>query len=260
MTSVNNDTYYNGLGDLTGANQKSVRKVSSSASGDKVVSEGDTSLFSSTESMGKNDFLNLLVTQLKYQDPLEPTADTEFVAQLAQFSQLENSQNMSSGMEKLSESMSDFMSLQTLNSQSMTNASATPLIGKKVRVSESTLDHTAKATQTFQVNLYEGNKQGTLVIRDEKDTIVAEIALQNENSKGGDLTVTWDGTAANGDILPAGRYSMEVQAQDGTSSAGYVYMEGTVSAVSFGANCANLTIGDKKYGLKNLVNVENAES
>lgn len=41
------------------------------------------------QDLGKNDFLNILVAQMKYQDPMEPTSDTAFVAQLAQFSQLE---------------------------------------------------------------------------------------------------------------------------------------------------------------------------
>ena len=50
-------------------------------------------------SMSKDDFLQLLVAQMKYQDPLEPTSNTEYVAQYAQFSQVEQMQNMSQSMD-----------------------------------------------------------------------------------------------------------------------------------------------------------------
>lgn len=49
---------------------------------------------SGTSSLDKDSFLNLLVTQMKYQDPLNPNTDTQFVAQLATFSQLEQMQNL----------------------------------------------------------------------------------------------------------------------------------------------------------------------
>lgn len=49
--------------------------------------------------MDKEAFLNLLVAQMKYQDPLEPTSNTEFVSQYAQFSALEQMQNMSATLE-----------------------------------------------------------------------------------------------------------------------------------------------------------------
>lgn len=57
----------------------------------------------STSSLGKDEFLSLLVTQMQYQDPLEPSTDTEFIAQMAQFSSLEQMQN-------LNESFSQFQS------------------------------------------------------------------------------------------------------------------------------------------------------
>jgi hypothetical protein len=50
-------------------------------------------------SLGKSEFLKMLVAQLQYQDPLEPTTDSEFAAQLAQFSSLEQMQNLNATME-----------------------------------------------------------------------------------------------------------------------------------------------------------------
>ena len=54
---------------------------------------------SSTDGMDKDSFLQLLVAQMKYQDPLEPTSNTEYISQYAQFSQVEQMQNMSGSME-----------------------------------------------------------------------------------------------------------------------------------------------------------------
>ena len=53
----------------------------------------------SSSGMDKEAFLQLLVAQMKYQDPLEPTSNTEYIAQYAQFSQVEQMQNMSNSMD-----------------------------------------------------------------------------------------------------------------------------------------------------------------
>lgn len=54
----------------------------------------------SNSSLDKQAFLQLLVAQMKYQDPLEPTSNTEYIAQLATFSQLEATQNLQSSYEQ----------------------------------------------------------------------------------------------------------------------------------------------------------------
>ncbi|QNU68391.1 flagellar hook capping protein [Ruminiclostridium herbifermentans] len=88
--------------------------------------------------LGKDDFLNLLVTQLRYQDPLEPTDDKEFIAQMAQFSSLEQMQNMN---------------------KVLTNSQAFSLIGKYVTANttdESTLEVKTILGQVSTVKMMNG--------------------------------------------------------------------------------------------------------
>lgn len=72
----------------------------SAISGDTRTSE-PTALPSRTDTLGRDAFLQLLTTQLAHQDPLEPQADGEFIAQLAQFSSLEQLTEMRSTLDAI---------------------------------------------------------------------------------------------------------------------------------------------------------------
>ena len=77
----------------------------------------------SNDSMDKEAFLQLLVAQMKYQDPLEPTSNTEYISQYAQFSQVEQMQNMSASMDlqRASSLVGKEVYVKTTNSQGVTN-------------------------------------------------------------------------------------------------------------------------------------------
>ena len=83
-----------------------------------------------SQSLGRDDFLKLLVTQLSYQDPTAPMEDKEFIAQMAQFSSLEQMTNMASDFSKLAEII--------------TGSEATSAIGKSVEIMEG--DNTVQGT------------------------------------------------------------------------------------------------------------------
>ncbi|MDP7421258.1 MAG: flagellar hook capping FlgD N-terminal domain-containing protein [bacterium] len=85
--------------------------------------ETPTDLFSSgiDNSMGKDDFLHLLITELRYQDPLEPMDNQDFIAQMAQFSSLEQMTNVNTNLQLLMEAQ-----------QAATTASAISMLGKQV--------------------------------------------------------------------------------------------------------------------------------
>ncbi|GHV14159.1 basal-body rod modification protein FlgD [Fibrobacterales bacterium] len=258
MSTVSSD-YYTSLADLQNGKDTSHRKVSSGVNGDTVTNAGDTSVFAKAtdSSMGKDQFLNLLVAQLKYQDPLSPAEDTQFVAQLAQFSQLEFTQNSSSAISALAANMQAFMDMQTLQAQSFTNASATPLLGKEVRVMEASFTHTG-GERELNIFLNDGQRQGTVVIKDADGNTIAELDAVAESSKGGDVKITWDGiNKETGKQYLGGKYTIEVQKIDGSEAAGYAYQEGTVSGVDFSGGGASVSVNGNRYGLGYLVSVKN---
>ena len=119
-----------------------------------VETASQTSVKKSTKSsnngMDKEAFLQLLVAQMKYQDPLEPTSNTEYISQYAQFSQVEQMQNMSSSMD-----------LQRASS----------LVGKEVYIKTTTSSGDTKLVQgRVDYVSYENNK-AYLYINEQKYSI-----------------------------------------------------------------------------------------
>ncbi|MDR3600689.1 MAG: flagellar hook capping FlgD N-terminal domain-containing protein [Desulfosporosinus sp.] len=90
-----------------------------------TTSGTQTTSTDSNSSLGKDDFLKLLVTQMQNQDPMNPTDDTQSIAEMAQFSSLEQMTNISTSIDTLNTNMTNF-----LQQSSLSQGAA--LIGKTV--------------------------------------------------------------------------------------------------------------------------------
>lgn len=178
----------------------------------------------STEDLGKSDFLALFTAQLKNQNPLDPVKNEAFVAQLAQFSQLEALTNMQGTMEKFVTSMSAEKML-----------GSTSLIGRKVSMADTPAELAQGGSIDANIELPQGASGVTLSIRDANGNLVQELIGGPQMPGQADLT--WDGKDAMGNPAPAGLYALTAQAVvNGKNSKVTVNTLATVKSVATAAD------------------------
>lgn len=234
---------------LMGVDQSGPRTVTTQG----VENEGDTSLFGGEEELGKEDFLNLLVTQLKYQDPLSPSNDQEFVAQLAQFSSLESSQNVESNIESLADSMKAFSESQASISGSLNNSSATSLLGKTARVAAPVEYFDGAQQVDLQASVEDNGAAYLQVINAEGEQVYLK-PLGNEST--GDYDVSWNGeTMTEGVLATSGDYGFKITDITGKQEKGFLFEEAPVQGITYGSTGAEIKINGNTYGLGQIKQV-----
>lgn len=154
----------------------------------------------SNQVLGKEDFLQLLVAQLQNQDPLNPADATEFTAQLAQFSSLEQMFNMNESLESLGSLSGD-----------MERLSALGLIGKQV-IAETDIVKFQGAPLEIGYTLPASAADAQVHILDTSNNTVATLAAPSKLA--GEHFLSWDGTSKTGTIVPNGTYRFVVNALD----------------------------------------------
>lgn len=143
--------------------------------------------------LGKNEFMDLMIAQLKNQNPLEPQDNGEFISQLAQFSSLEEMQGLSQSVDDVA---SQFRSTQALQASAMVGR--TVLAPSEVGI----LGAEGEITGTVEVPASTGGLR--ISIESQNGERVRQIDMGA--SQAGVASFKWDGTDGNGNALPPGPY------------------------------------------------------
>lgn len=156
-------------------------------------------------SLGKNDFMKLLLAQMQHQDPLNPTDNTQFVAQLAQFSSLEQVTQMNLNLEKNLEN-------NTLIAEAVNNAMMINYFGKSVSAESDAFVFDGENPVELNFSLDTAISSGKLEILNKNGVVVHTITLGEMD--GGLNAVEWDGITNLSLKAAEGEYSYRIDAYD----------------------------------------------
>ncbi|MEG8945594.1 flagellar hook assembly protein FlgD [Rosettibacter firmus] len=201
--------------------------------------------------LGKDDFLKLMITQLKNQDPLNPMDGTEYAAQLAQFSSLEQITNLN---EYLKQSIdANYMLTQSINNTMLAN-----LIGKEVKVNSNEIKVNGQENFTIGYELPDGVRNVKVNIYNEYGTLIKSIEAPNTK---GSNKLLWDLNDNNGEKVANGNYKFEVIATDFSEKAVSVtsYVTGLIDGVKYTEDGTMLLINGVQYSAGDILEIINKQ-
>jgi len=177
-----------------------------------------------TSTLGQNDFLKLMTTQLMNQDPLQPMENGDFLAQMAQFSTVNGITEMNASVQSMSESFT---------SQRLMQAGS--LINKSALVEGNFADLTSEKGLRGAFVLERATDGTQVVIRNLQGEVVHTESLGIKFS--GTHEYSWDGLMDNGAQAPTGQYLVQVNAlENGEMYEPTNLVYSNINAISTGAS------------------------
>lgn len=175
---------------------------------------------SNGQTLGKDAFLQLLVTQMQHQNPLDPQDNGEFVAQLAQFSSLEGITSLNDSVNAITAAMGSSQALQ-----------ASSLVGRSVvaQTDKAVVDTTKSFTGTVVVPQSLSNATVTVTDKDGKTIKTIQMGEQ----AAGKADFIWDGTNDAGEKVDPGAYTFTAKTTvEGQALQMYTLLPATVTSVT----------------------------
>ncbi len=196
--------------------------------------------------MNKDDFLKLFIAQLQHQDPLKPQDPNEFLSQLAQLTQVEQSYNSNTALQNLLTAQNDSMTMTSVS-----------FIGKTIKAPGNAAVFDGTNPSQLQFSFSVPTVSATLTISDAAGNPVRTVPLGATGS--GDGSSVWDGRDAAGVLLPAGAYSFSVvgaPAGGGAAVSATTYTTGRVDGVTISNGRPHLAIGPASVALTDVISIK----
>ena len=193
--------------------------------------------------LGQAEFLKLLTTQLQHQDPTAPTDNKEFIAQMAQFSSVDSLQSLERKFDNLSTALTSNQALQ-----------ASTMVGREVIV-PGNMSYNAGNGIGGRINLPGSATNIKVDVMDERGQLIKTVHVGDKS--GDNTSFYWDGTDANGNPVPEGRYQVQAygdvhgQTQQMTTS-----VVALVESVNFGKAGQGIMLNLFELGTISLTDVE----
>lgn len=170
--------------------------------------------------LGQNEFMELMIAQLNNQNPLEPQDNGEFIAQLAQFSSLEEMQKVSTSVNDLT---TQYRSTQALQASAM--------VGRSVLVNASSGPNNIDGTMSGVVDLPASTSNLNISILNSTGELVQTIPMGQQFA--GQVAFQWDGKNAQGEMMPIDQYTIKAEASyNGATEQLQTLLSSNVDSVS----------------------------
>jgi flagellar basal-body rod modification protein FlgD len=193
------------------------------------------------QSLGQDEFLKLMTTQMTHQDPTKPMDNAQFLSQMAQFGTVSGIQDLQQSFKDFSTSISSDQALQ-----------AASLVGRTVSIStnEAPLSLAGKVNGSF--NLPENSSSVNIKIIDpSSDTVIATQRLGEKSA--GSVDFEWDGYKDNKNPAPPGVYKVQVEATlNGVNTILQPNIQARVDSVSMANDSHGLQVNLNGFGLVNF--------
>jgi flagellar basal-body rod modification protein FlgD len=194
------------------------------------------------DKMDKDGFMKLMLAQMKHQDPSNPMQSHELAAQLAQFSSVEQLQNINTTLTDMKAGQKPTESFQALNfiGKAVSGDSA-----KYVRIK-------GDKDYDFSFNLPDNAKEAVVRIRNGQGETIRTVNMKD--LKKGSNNFNWNGQDERGQVAPAGEYSFFVDATSaqGTKLAAKTDFEGKITGVNYTPEGPVLLVGNQSIKLKDV--------